>query len=161
MKRKKTTKIGDIFAVKIDDNHQRFFQYIVSDITMLNSSVIRVFKKEYLITDIIDWNEVVKGEVDFYTHTILRVGLDYNLWELVANVPEVGDYSHVWFRDCSDHPQTEISQNWYVWRINQNFIDVGRLPQKYHNAEIGVVVTAWDVVERIKTGKYLFKYPGF
>ena len=163
MKRKKTTKIGDIFAVKIDDNHQRFFQYIVSDITMLNSSVIRVFKKEYLITDIIDWNEVVKGEVDFYAHTILRVGLDYNLWELVANVPEVGDYSHVWFRRSGDSgkPQIKISQDWDVWRINQNFIDVGRLPQKYHNAEIGVVVTAWDVVERIKTGKYLFKYPGF
>lgn len=162
MKRKKTTKVGDIFAVKIDDNHQRFFQYIVSDITMLNSSVIRVFKKEYLITDTINWNEVVKGEVDFYAHTILRVGLDYNLWELAANVPEIGDYSHVWFRDSSDYGnKIEISQNWYVWRINQNFIDVGRLPKKFHNAEIGVVVSAWNVVERIKTGKYSFKYPGF
>ena len=100
MKRKKTTTIGDIFAVKIDNHHQRFFQYIVSDMTMLNSSVIRVFKKEYLVTDVIDWNEVVRDEVDFYAHTILRVGLDYDLWDLVANVPEVGDYSHIWFRSA-------------------------------------------------------------
>ena len=155
MERKKTTKIGDIFAVKIDNNHQRFFQYIVSDMTMLNSSVIRVFKKEYLVTDVIDWNEVVRDEVDFYAHTILRVGLDYDLWDLVANVPEVGDYSHI------GKPQVEVSYDWDVWRINQNFIDVGRLPKKYHNAEIGVVVSAHNVVKRIKTGKYSFKYPGF
>lgn len=163
MKRKKTTKIGDIFAVKIDNNHQRFFQYIVSDMTMLNSSVIRVFKKEYLVTDVIDWNEVVRDEVDFYAHTILRVGLDYDLWDLVANVPEVGDYSHIWFRRSGDSgkPQVEVSYDWDVWRINQNFIDVGRLPKKYHNAEIGVVVSAHNVVKRIKTGKYSFKYPGF
>lgn len=163
MKRKKTTKVGDIFAVKIDDNHQRFFQYIISDTSQLNSSVIRVFKKEYLITDIIDWNEVVKGEVDFYAHTILRVGLDYNQWELVANVPEIGDYSHVWFRSSRDigNTQIEVSQRWSIWQINQKRIYIGKLSSIYSNAEIGSVVTAWDVVERIKTGKYSFKYPGF
>lgn len=163
MKRKKTTKVGDIFAVKMDEHHQRFFQYIVNDTTQLSSCVIRVFKKSYPLEAPIDWNEVVHGEVDFYAHTILCVGIHYNLWELVANVPEVGDYSHVWFRDSRDYgtPEIEVSQRWYIWHVNQKFHYVGKLPKEYHEAEIGVVINAWAIVERMKTGKYSFKYPGF
>lgn len=42
------TKIGDVFSVKIDNN-KKYFQYIVSDLTQLNSDVIRAFKKVYPI----------------------------------------------------------------------------------------------------------------
>jgi hypothetical protein len=44
---RKNTTIGDIFSVKIDEHTQKFIQYIVSDMTQLNSDVIRVFKKIY------------------------------------------------------------------------------------------------------------------
>ena len=39
------TKIGDIFQIKVDDIHAKYFQYIANDKTELNSDVIRVFKK--------------------------------------------------------------------------------------------------------------------
>ena len=163
MRRKKTTKVGDIFAVKMDEHHQRFFQYIVNDTAQLSSCVIRVFKKSYPLEASIDWNEVVHGEVDFYAHTILCVGIHYNLWELVANVPEFGVYSHVWFKSSRDYgkPQVEISERWSIWQIGQERIYVGKLLPFYSSIELGTVVSAWDVIERMKTGKYSFKYPGF
>ena len=41
------TKIGDVFSVKIDDNRKKYFQFVISDLTQLNSDVIRAFKKVY------------------------------------------------------------------------------------------------------------------
>ena len=38
-------KIGDVFVVKVDDKSKKYFQYIISDLTQLNSDVIRAFKK--------------------------------------------------------------------------------------------------------------------
>jgi hypothetical protein len=40
-------KFGDIFVIKFDE-YQKYFQYIANDMTMLNSRVIRTFKKNYL-----------------------------------------------------------------------------------------------------------------
>ena len=37
LKRIKNTVIGDVFCAKIDENHKRYLQYIVSDLTQLNS----------------------------------------------------------------------------------------------------------------------------
>lgn len=39
------TQIGDIFIVYLDSTTKKYFQYVANDETMLNSSVIRVFKK--------------------------------------------------------------------------------------------------------------------
>lgn len=41
------TKIGDIFCVKLDNNRKKHLQYVASDLTQLNSDVIRVFKIVY------------------------------------------------------------------------------------------------------------------
>ena len=48
-KRIKNTKIRDVFSANIDNNHKRYLQYIASDMTQLNSDVIRVFAKIYPI----------------------------------------------------------------------------------------------------------------
>lgn len=41
----KTTKIGDIFDFVISEIEKRYMQCVISDMTGLNSDVIRVFKK--------------------------------------------------------------------------------------------------------------------
>ena len=41
------TRIGDVFSVKMDNNKKKYLQYVISDLTQLNSDVIRVFKTEY------------------------------------------------------------------------------------------------------------------
>jgi len=162
-----TTKIGDIFSVRIDENCKKYFQLIAFDLTQLNSDVIRTFKKLYPLNENPDLSEIVRGEVDFYAHCVTKLGVKMNLWEKVGNIADVSSLNNILFRGTSDYgvwindEPIKISQNWYIWKINENFRDVGKLKGENQKAEIGVVVTPDDVVERIKTGKYSFFYPDF
>lgn len=162
------TKIGDVFSVKIDENHEKFFQLIAFDLTQLNSDVIRSFKKIYTIDEKANLSEIVNGEVEFYAHCVTKWGVKMNLWEKVGNNKEIGALEHILFRDTNDYgckvgeEPVKISSKWYVWHINdENFTRVGKLVGENRNAEIGVVVNPYDIVARIKTGKYNFIYPSF
>jgi len=161
------TKIGDVFSVKIDENNKKYFQLIAFDLTQLNSDVIRAFKKVYPIDMSPDLSEIVNGEVEFYAHCVTKWGLKMNLWEKIGSTVEVGNTTHILFRGTSDYGEwindgpIKISHKWYVWKINENFRDVGKLVGENRKAEIGVVVNPYDIVERIKTGKYSFFYPDF
>ena len=66
------TKIGDVFCAEIDGEFKAYFQYVANDLTQLNSSVIRVFKKRYPMDYVPVIEEIVKDEVLFYAHTVLR-----------------------------------------------------------------------------------------
>jgi hypothetical protein len=167
MKRANTT-IGDFFSVKKDDNNKKYFQLIAFDLTQLNSDVIRAFKQVYPPDVNPDLQEIVNGEVEFYAHCVTKLGLKMKLWESVGNVAEVGITSNIIFRDTNDYgakmgeEPIKVSNKWYVWRINdKDFTSVGKLQGENRKAEIGVVVNPHAIVERIKTGKYSFVYPGF
>jgi len=161
------TKIGDVFSVKIDGSSKKYFQYVVSDLTQLNSDVIRAFKKVYPINANPDLSEIVSGEVEFYAHCVTKLGLKMNLWEKVGNTAEVGNTSQILFRGTNDYgvwindEPIRISENWYIWKVNEPFKDVGKLEGDNRKAEIGVVVNPYDIVDRIKTGEYSFFYPDF
>ena len=90
MAKRIVTKIGDVFCVEIDNQCKRYFQYIVNDMEQLNSSVIRVFKLHYPIDykPIID--DIVKDEVEFYAHTVLRAGIVNNAWYKVGKSKDLG-----------------------------------------------------------------------
>ena len=162
------TKIGDVFSVKITDRSKKYFQLIAFDLTQLNSDVIRAFKQVYPLEVNPDLQEIVNGEVEFYAHCVTKVGLKMKLWEKVGNIAEIGTTSNIIFRNSNDYgakvgeEPIKVSNNWHVWRIkDKDFITVGKLQGENRKAEIGVVVNPYDVVERIKTGKYSFVYPGF
>lgn len=157
------TKIGDIFCVRFD-NSKKYFQYIISDLTQLNSDVIRAFTKSYSIHEEPELSEIVQGEVSFYAHCVTKLGLKMNLWERVGNTSEVGDTKDILFRDSYDYgyPEIKVSQKWYVWKINEPDVYVGKLTPEYQHAEIGIVVAPHNIVERIITGVYPFKgYPEY
>lgn len=165
---RKNIKIGDIFTVKLDNSKKKYFQLIAFDLTQLNSDVIRAFKQEYPSEAAIDLLEILNGEVEFYAHCVTKLGLKMNLWEKVGKTSEVGDISNILFRDTNDYgaqagvEKIKVSENWYVWHINdEDFTRVGKLEGENRKAEIGVVVNPYDIVERIKTGKYNFVYPDF
>lgn len=155
------TKIGDVFSVKIDDNNKKYFQYIVSDLTQLNSDVIRAFKKVYPINASPDLSEIVNGEVEFYAHCVTKLGLKMGYWESVGNISNVGNFDNVLFRSSGDNPQTRVSQNWWVWKINEEQKPVGKLIGENRKAEIGSVIPPDSIVHRMQTGKYDFVYPEF
>ena len=162
------TKIGDIFSVKINDNSKKYLQYIVSDLTQLNSDVIRAFKKVYPINANPDLSEIVKGEVEFYAHCVTKWGVKLGYWERVGNVTDVGELNHITFRCSKDYGHklgekpVKISHNWYVWKINDEyFTDVGKIEGENRKAEIGSVIPPDNIVHRMRTGKYDIAYPEY
>lgn len=82
--------------------------------------MIRGFKRIYPINIPVDLVEIVKEKVEFYSHCVTRFGIELGYWEFVGNNKDVGEFSHIWFRDSDDfdNPDVEISQKWWVWRIN-------------------------------------------
>jgi len=161
------TKIGDVFAVKIDDNREKYFQLIAYDLTQLNSDVIRAFEEIYPLTDRPDIARIVNGKAEFHAHCVTKFGLKLGLWEKIGNSKYVSATNDVLFRctnDAGSQPgkRVIVSERWYVWHINdEDFTRVGRLTGKYRDADLGMVVNPYDIVERVKTGKYSFLYPGF
>lgn len=163
---KSNTKIGDVFSVEIDSNHKKYFQYVVSDLTQLNSDVIRAFKKIYPINTNPDLSEIINEEVEFYAHCVTKLGLKMKLWQKVGNTTDIGNPTQILFKDTNDYgtkvgeEPIRVSQKWYVWRVNdKDFTRVGKLEGANRKAEIGIVVNPYDITERMKTGKYRFIYP--
>jgi hypothetical protein len=152
-------KEGDIFCVKLESN-KKYFQYIISDKTMLNSYVIRAFKKSYPTNEFPDLGEIAKDEVDFYAHVFLRVGLKFGFWEKVGNVPDVGT-AEVVFRSTGDwiDQKIKVSDKWRVWKANEPHVLIGKLEKKYKDSEIGVVLSPINIQHRMRTGKYKSSFP--
>ena len=159
--RRVRTRIGDVFSVPLDGSSKKYFQYIANDLTQLNSDVIRAFKKTYPLNATADLLEVVRDDVDFYAHVVVKWGIEMNLWEKIGNVP-YSETPDVLFRDSKDYGRKlKTSYDWRVWKINEKFRAVGSLVGDYQKAEIGVVVAPPDVVQRMRTGEYDFVYPGY
>ena len=157
------TKLGDVFGVKIDSNNKKYFQYIVSDLTQLNSDVIRAFKKIYPIDINPELTEIVNDEVEFYAHCVTKLGVKMGFWEKVGNISEIGNIHNVLFRDSGDYgiPEIKVSQNWWIWKINQNQKHIGKLEGENKQAEIGIVISPDSIVNRMQTGNYDFVYPDY
>ncbi len=158
------TKIGDVFSAKIDDNNKKYFQYIVRDLTQLNSDVIRAFRKVYPINANPDLSEIINGEVEFYAHCVTKLGIKMGYWEKVGNVSNLGKTGHILFRDSGDYgnSQIKISQDWWVWKINEEQKRVGKLVGENQKAEIGLIINPESIVYRMRTGEYDFKaYPSY
>ena len=153
-------KPGDIFYLFEESGKKRFFQLITVDKTLLNSDLIRVFKRKYYEEDMPSSAELVLEEVDFYVHTYIKWGLKAKMWRYYANNSIVGSLD-IPFRSTADGPHRQkelvISINWNVWYPNQPIKFVGLLPKEYYSAEIGSVYFPGLVEERINNGYDLRK----
>lgn len=157
-----TLKFGDVFSIKIENNLHRYFQYVANDITQLNSEVIRVFKTDYLSSEEPTIEEIVLSEIDFYSHVISKVGVKMGVWDKVGNSKTTGA-GEPWFRisDDSGNLSVIISKKWRVWKIGKKMKNVGKLPKEMYDAEIGMVVNPYALVDRINLGRYDFVYPKY
>ena len=172
MAKRIVTKIGDVFCAEIDGAYKCYFQYIEKDLEQLNSSVIRAFKTHYPMDykPVID--EIVKDEILFYKHTILRVGIEVGAWYKVGKSKELGldGLSKVLWGTVDIHKVTRCPaeegyfkitevdplENWSIWYTNQERIDIGILPTEYYEIiEEGSVVPYSCIVERLKYGYFM------
>ncbi|WP_100075194.1 hypothetical protein [Chryseobacterium camelliae] len=168
MAKRVKTEIGDMFSVTLDNGKKKYFQYIANDLTQLNSDVIRSFKREYPSDEIPDFAEVTAGEIDFHAHTMINIGVKQALFTQEGKSTVYPAIDNILFRDTNDYGKKvgeepiKVSENWYVWKINdKDFTKVGKLVGENTNAEVGIVIPPFAIVERIKIGKYNFVYPDF
>jgi len=85
-----TTKIGDIFCVKLSDTVKGYFQYVANDPIQLNSSVIRAFYTHYSLDANPTMEDTVSDQVAFYAHTVLRAGIQSGVWQKAGKSEEMG-----------------------------------------------------------------------
>ena len=159
MQKQIVTKIGNIFCVEMDDKHKRFFQYVANDLSQLNSSVIRVFKRKYPMDYVPDMDEIVNDEVDFYAHTVLSAGIRANTWYKVGKHKDVGDTEHIMFKlfDEGNISHLTKSYRWYVWYINKEYVDIGEMTDEYRQLDLGLVISYDQIAAKIKTGEFTMK----
>lgn len=155
------TKKGDVFCVKINDTHKKYFQLIAYDLTQLNSDVIRAFEREYPLELQPTVADIINDDVTFYAHCVTRFGVKLGLWEKVGSSKDVGDISKVLFRGTTDYgTDIKVSHNWYVWHINdEEFTDVGKLTDKYRKADLGIVFNPYNIFNRISGNNFISYYP--
>lgn len=125
-KRIKATKIGDVFEVIISETEKRYMQYVISDMTNLNSDVIRVFKKKYSISENPAIDDIVEDKVLFYAHCDSKHGIRLGYWTLYGNTEKVGNTDDILFRISGVFGDV-VSYSWYIWRVNQNHQYIGKL----------------------------------
>ena len=153
------TRKGDIFCVEIDNKFKAYFQYITTDMTQLNSTVIRVFKKHYPMDYVPDFDEIVRDDVHFYAHTILRPGLNEGAWYKVGSNKEVGDVDNIMFSLFQDvnFADKKKSYSWYIWRINQRTEYIGEMKEEYKKYDRAWVYSHINIVEKIRTRHFLMR----
>lgn len=113
MAKRIVTRIGNIFCAEIDGKYKVYFQYIANDTEALNSSVIRGFKRKYPLDYKPNIDEIVKDEVVFYLHTVLREGIENGIWYKVGKSDdlELDKLNRIWFALLdSDYYDSEKEQ---------------------------------------------------
>lgn len=135
---------------------------------MMNSSVICVFKTRYSIDYIPVLEDIVKDAVSFYAHTVLRVGIEENVWYKVgkAKPADKGSKNVIFgFTKGTLYINGEIIdvnplEHWTLWKMGYNFVEVGVMPLEYRNSvEYGSIVPYNEIVARIKLGYYTYQSP--
>lgn len=163
------TKIGDIFCVEFPDNTKGYFQYIAKDMTQLNSSVIRAFYTHYPIDQDVKIEDIVKDKVDFFAHTVLRIGIELDAWYKVGRCSEVGidELNKVQFGNTSEFNRFSSDIiiinpliNWVIWNVNKESRFVGKLPSSIvDKVEIGFIKPYNEIIDRMFLGYYKYTSP--
>lgn len=172
MAKRIVTKIGDVFCVEVEGRYKQFFQYIANDMTQLNSSTIRVFQKEYPMEYKPVVDEIVKDEVMFYAHTVLRFGIQEGVWYKVGKSADLGldGLNKILFGTPlpSKYGNEDVMMgigylgNWVVWKVNKPWLRIGELKEKdAHLVEYGAVTSYLGIYERIKLGYYISRMPEY
>lgn len=157
-------KVGDIYEAPLADGKKGHVQYIGNDRTQLNSDVIRVFKKRYDSDVNPTVEEITKDDVEFFSHVVdVKAGIKDGSWAKVGHSDDVGDIKNAFFRDSRDYgnPNVKVSEQWFVWRMNEPTIYIGKLKDKNTAADIGVVTWPKWIVYQMQTRKFHGFYPDY
>lgn len=157
MKTKRAYKrINDVFEVELPDC-KRYFQYLQSDLAWLGGNVIAIFKNKYDKSESPDLDDIVKGPVEYYTHTNVTFGINLGLWTRCGNALACSDLSDIYFRNYIDDEWIGL-KCWRVWRVNdKGFMCFDELPERYKDAYTTLLFSPYSVYEKFRYGKFTGK----
>ena len=170
MAKRTYNRVGDVYEVVLPDGRKRYFQYIAKDTTDLYSAVIRAFKDGFNPLEKAYSEQELHDSVDFYTHVFILLGIDMDVWRKVGHLDSTGRLDHIFFRNYGNKNPWEpmvdyrgkVCHSWWVWRISEPHVFVGKLPPKYHSAEPGDVFNPESVRKRLNGEEWLSKwYPRY
>jgi len=164
--KKIVTKIGDVFCVEFADNTNGYFQFIAIDRRYMNSSVIRAFKTHYPIYADVWIEDIIKDEIDFYAHTVLRAGIDYDTWYKAGKSKEIG-LEELWkviFGQTNEficlfgrYKNINPLWNWKLSRVNEKWVSIGRLPKIFGRIVVSNGVHPYnEIVARMRYRYYTY-----
>ena len=113
--------------------------------------------------------DIVADEILFYAHAVLRVGIEDNVWYKVGKSKNLGleglskilwgtlfPWTEIFENGFMRIKEVDPLENWTIWYVNNECIDVGRLPEKYYDIiEDGGVLPYSSIIERLKYGYYI------
>ena len=166
MAKRIVTKIGDVFCVEIDGN-KRFFQYICNDLCCMNSTVIRVFRTVYPGSYEPKIDEIVRDEIDFHAHTILKIGIQLGVCYKVGKSRDVLDETFGYIPFVVMYEKDGVRKNYWeltfddflirIWNLNEHIETYTNVPKSLmYKLEIGSVLPMPWIAERLRTGYYVF-----
>jgi len=151
------TILGDILEVKMNDGTKRYLQYIGFDKNThgLNSDVVRVFKKEYKENSSLDFEEIIKDEVDFYAHVhSIANGIKEGVWTRVGNMKnDLGTHKPLFYQKTDDE--------YILWEMDGKDWKSSKDDVLESSSNMGGVIPPKWVEERIQTGKYQITDPKY
>lgn len=155
-------KIGDIFCAEINGLYKVYFQYIMDDLSQLNSPIIRVFKTKYDISLQPTIDIIISDEIDFYAHVVVSWGVKMGLWYKVGKC-KYEEQVELIFRSAKDfaYVNSGVSEQWVIWKPNCQRVFVGKLPEEYYSSETGYVHPPNEIITRISTGSYSYPEPRY
>ena len=170
MAKRVIVRTGDIFCVEIDGRYKCYFQYVIRNDLNLGGQVIRVFRTRYAIDADPQMDDIVKDDVAFYAHTLIRIGIMYNAWYKVGKSSDRGveQAERVFFghpvpigRSFEESCRLDL-RHWFIYHINEQPQKTGYLPKEYHNiVELGGVLPFVDIINRMRYGYYRYSNPAY
>ena len=159
-------KIGNVFCVEIDGSYKCYFQYVCNDRSMLNSDVIRVFKTRYPMDYEPVVKDIVRDEVAFHAHTIIRAGIFHEAWYKVGPSAIISDAHEkvLWGITKSvdmdkdgNVMDVDPMRHWSIWHIDNEKYEIGEIPNDYNiQIEPGGVFPYVEILTRIRLGYYKY-----
>jgi hypothetical protein len=152
---------GDIFEVKLL-NRKRYFQFIFQDKGYLGGDLLRAFKYEIINNEILNLNQVITSEIDFFTYTWIKDGIKDGLWVKIGNAPIEIPFQYPTFRQTNE-PRFGgpfKSNQWFIWNKdfeNQEFI--GELTEEFAKLPESSVLPPSAIVKWLDCGDHGFISP--
>lgn len=173
MTQKEKKRIGEVYCIEIEGVSKIFLQYVAISEVSNNStgesyehSVVKVFKTKYPIDYSPILDDILKGEVAFYTYSHLETDIYFKKCYKVGKVknfqfPEE-EASNVWF--ILPHNASMISLSWLylpsrnykwiAWNLNGEKFETTKFPEDGKFYEFGGGMRYDDIISRIVKGYF-------